>query len=81
MTDEVNHPHHYCFGGIECIDAMKACSSREEFLGYLRLTHMKYNWRVNQKHGDPVIDAKKAQWFWDRYVQELKGEQPSSYLP
>ena len=74
MTDEVNHPSHYCFGEIECIDAMKACSSREEFLGYLRLTHMKYNWRVNHKHEDRVIDAKKAKWFWDRYVEELKSE-------
>jgi hypothetical protein len=33
---------------------------------------MKYNWRVNHKHGNPVEDAQKAQWFWNRYVEELK---------
>lgn len=71
MSDSVNHPSHYTFGSIECIDAMKACSSREEFLGYLRLTHFKYNWRIKHKHGDPTEDAKKAQWFWNRYVEEL----------
>jgi len=70
-TNMIDHPSHYCHGDIECIDAMKACSSREEFLGYLRLTHLKYNWRVNHKHGNPLEDAQKAQWFWNRYVEEL----------
>ena len=71
MSDSVNHPSHYTHSEIECIDAMKACASREEFLGYLRLSHFKYNWRLKHK-GFPVTDSEKAQWFWDRYVEELK---------
>jgi len=72
MTDSVNHPSHYTFGKIECIDAMKAMSSREEFIGYLRLTHLKYNWRLKHKHGDPIECAEKAQWYWNRLLEELK---------
>lgn len=72
MSDSINHPSHYCQGDIECIDAMRACSSREEFLGYLRLSHFKYSWRLNHKHENPIEDAEKAKWFWDTYLEELK---------
>jgi len=71
--DAVNHPNHYTHSEIECIDAMKACSTEEEFRGYLRLSHFKYNWRMKHKHGDPLEDAQKAQSYWNRFVEELAG--------
>ena len=35
-TDAVNHPSHYCDGGIETIDYIRAKMSREEFIGYCK---------------------------------------------
>ncbi len=47
----VDHPDHYNQGAIECIDALEAASSPEEFAGWLRLTIMKYLWRMRAKDG------------------------------
>ena len=69
MTDAVNHPSHYTSGDIECIDAMKAMLSREEFIGYLRGNAFKYQWRLRHK-GNPVEDLSKA----ERYLDWLKAE-------
>ena len=43
--DPVEHPSHYCKGGIECIDAIRASMSREAFAGYCKGNLMKYVWR------------------------------------
>ena len=34
--DAVNNPPHYKTGDIECIDAMKATMSADQFIGYLK---------------------------------------------
>ena len=36
IGDLVNKPEHYNQGSIECIDAIEAMLSKEEFIGYLR---------------------------------------------
>jgi hypothetical protein len=46
MTDPVN-PEHYRQGGIECIDAIEAALTPEEFRGYCKGNAMKYIWRMN----------------------------------
>lgn len=66
----VNSPLHYTQGGIECIDALKAALTLEEFRGFLKGNAIKYLWRINYKT-DPAIDAKKAQWYINRLVEEL----------
>lgn len=68
--DAIN-PSHYTQGGIEAIDAMEACSTDEEFVGHLRLTAMKYCWRLNDK-GDPVENAKKCRWYIERLIAKLE---------
>jgi hypothetical protein len=68
-SDAIN-PIHYKGNGVECIDAIKAQMSREEFLGYLRGNVTKYTFRMRQK-GDPVENARKANWYLDRLMQEL----------
>jgi hypothetical protein len=70
MSDEVNHPDHYASGDIECIDAMQAQASAEEFQGHLRLNVVKYMWRFRQKGG--VQSLKKARWYLDRLIAELE---------
>lgn len=65
--DPVNNPSHYASGGIECIDAMQAMLSREEFIGYLRGNIFKYQWRYKLKNG--VEDLKKAQWYQNKLIE------------
>ena len=69
--DMVNHPSHYIGNGIECIDAMKACVTPEEFRAHLKLTAIKYLWRYEKK-ANPLEDIQKALFYMNRLEQELK---------
>ena len=71
-VDLVNHPPHYTQGGIECLDAIKASMSREQFLGYLKGNEMKYVWRYEHKGG--VEDLKKANFYLTRLIAEVSPE-------
>lgn len=59
--DNVNHPGHYTQGGIECIKAIEASMTSEEFQGYCKGNVMKYVWRFREKNG--LEDLKKAQVY------------------
>ena len=65
--DNVNHPSHYTQGEIECIDAMRAQASQEEFEGHLKLCVVKYLWRWRDKGG--VEDLRKARWYLDELIK------------
>jgi hypothetical protein len=67
QPDEVNHPPHYTDGGIECIEAIEASLTPEEFRGYCKGNLMKYGWRERLKGGTKSL--KKAQWYLDRLIQ------------
>lgn len=69
-SDNVNHPNHYTQGGIECIDALKAIMTPEEFKGFLRGNVMKYIWRTEKKNG--TEDLKKAQWYLTKLITETQ---------
>ncbi|MFZ9095535.1 MAG: DUF3310 domain-containing protein [bacterium] len=69
MSDNIN-PAHYNSGDIECIDAIKASMTTNEFHGYLRGNNMKYLWRYRQKGG--VEDLKKAEWYLRRLILEFE---------
>lgn len=76
MTDQIN-PLHYKSDTIECIDAMKACSTPEEFRGHLKLTVLKYLWREDKKgKGDQarVENLEKAAWYLERLIGDLRGD-------
>lgn len=70
--DNVNNPAHYTQGEIECIDAIKASMSSEEFRGFLRGNMFKYNWRCNYKGG--AEDIKKLIWYAQRLLKEMEGQ-------
>jgi hypothetical protein len=61
-NDEVNNPAHYNIGAIECIDAIEAMLTFEEFVGYLRGNSLKYRWRFRYKD-NPISDLSKASWY------------------
>lgn len=71
--DPVNHPAHYTGGDIECIDAIKARMTKEEFIGFLRGHIIKYTWRMRNK-GNPLQDYKKSMWYTDKLISVIKEE-------
>ena len=60
-ADMVNHPPHYTAGGIECIEAIRAALTPDEFRGHCKANAMKYIWRERNKGGDESI--RKAIWY------------------
>ena len=67
--DPVTRPLHYqSESGIECIDAIQAALTPEEFRGYCKGNVMKYLWR-SQRKGAKIQDEKKAQWYLNRMVE------------
>lgn len=66
-TDPVNDPPHYKQGHIECIEAIKAALTPEEYRGYLKGTVFKYLWRERLKGGDESV--RKAEWFLKRIYE------------
>ena len=66
-ADMVNSPSHYKTGKIECIEAMEAMLTAEEFIGYLRGNAFKYLWRYRTK-GKAYEDLQKAQWYLNRLI-------------
>ena len=68
--DLVNNPPHYNKGAIECIDAIEAMLTHEEYVGYLRGNSLKYRWRFRYKNG--VQDLEKAKWYEQRLMETLK---------
>tara|TARA_Y100001937_G_scaffold116490_1_gene168485 strand:+ start:740 stop:967 length:228 start_codon:yes stop_codon:yes gene_type:complete len=71
IMDEVNFPSHYRKGKIECIDAIEAALTTEEFLGYLKGQIIKYTWRAKHK-GKESQDYQKLQWYSTRLVNFTK---------
>jgi hypothetical protein len=70
MKENVKEPSHYK-GEIECIAAIKASMSQQQFKGYLKGNVMKYLWRYDRKNG--LEDLQKA----DVYLQWLIKEEPT----
>lgn len=66
--DNVNHPTHYTDGGIECIEAIEAQLTLEEYRGYLRGNCAKYLWRCNLKAAT-LEDLKKCRWYLNRLIE------------
>lgn len=71
--DPVNRPSHYTSGGIECIDAIAASMTPDEYAGFLKGQVVKYIWRYRLK-GKPVEDLKKARNYLDRLIQITEKE-------
>jgi hypothetical protein len=60
----VNHPTHYAAGDIECIDAIRAALTPDEFRGFCKGNVIKYAWRERLKGG--VESLRKAAWYLAR---------------
>lgn len=68
--DFVNSPPHYCEGSIECIDAIRAALSDDEYRGYLKGAILKYVWRERHKNG--LQDIQKLGWYANELAAFIK---------
>lgn len=71
-NDVVNHPNHYCQGGIECIKAIEASMPPDGFQDYCKGNVLKYIWRWRDKAG--VEDLKKARVYLNWLIESAEKE-------
>jgi hypothetical protein len=69
-VDLVNQPPHYRQGEIECIDAIEAALTPEEFRGYCKGNALKYIWR--ERHKGQHSSLAKAAWYLARLLGTLE---------
>lgn len=70
-NDAVNHPSHYTAGGIECIEALKAATTRLTGIEAVCTANaIKYLWRWKDKNG--TEDIRKAIWYCERLLKEIE---------
>lgn len=70
--DEVNHPEHYTYGGIETWDFIEA-----KELSYHLASVIKYVSRAGKKEGNTELkDLKKAREHLDRRIKQLVNHYP-----
>ena len=72
--DMVESPPHYNNGSIECIEAIEAMLTKDEYIGYLRGNALKYMWRFRYKK-KPFEDLRKARWYEERLLKFLMENQ------
>ena len=73
-NNAVNHPAHYCQGGVECIDAIEAATTNLTGIEAVCTANViKYLWRWKQKNG--LQDLQKAQWYLNRLVKAVENEE------
>ena len=80
--DNVKSPSHYCKGGMECIDAIKAAVSdiADPFEAYCTGNIIKYIWRWNDKNG--VEDLNKAKQYADIIIEyRASKDKPDNGIP
>lgn len=65
--DPVTSPPHYTAGEIECIDAIRAALTPEEFRGFCKGNVIKYTWRERHKGQDESLA--KAVWYLERLTK------------
>ena len=70
--DMVNQPPHYKQGDIECIDAIKAALTEEEFRGYCKGNVIKYTWR--ERHKGNVESLEKARYYLNKLIDVMRGK-------
>jgi hypothetical protein len=79
MVDMVNRPPHYLVGGIEAIDVIKSRLTKEEYIGYLKGTKLKYDLRYPFKD-NPQQDLEKSDWYKNKLLEATQDDDVD-YIP
>jgi hypothetical protein len=69
-NDSVNHPSHYCNGGMECIDEMILVFGETTVADFCLCNVWKYRKRALHKNGEE--DLKKADWYMNKYKELIE---------
>ena len=69
--DEITKPKHYTQGTVECLDALDSMLEESSRIDFYRSQIVKYMWWLRDK-GDPLKDAKKAQFYLGRLIEKLE---------
>ena len=69
--DTITKVERYNQGAIECIDALESMLGRRDFVGWLRGTIVKYQWRLGHKAA-ALNEAQKADYYSRRLVATLQ---------
>lgn len=77
--DPVTKPVHYNLGGIECLDAMEASMTPDEFLGYLKGNIFKYLWRWRHK-SKGAEDLGKAAFYLGMLQERVKKREDATII-
>ena len=75
MSESVNHPQHYQSSGMECIEAIEAQMTPNEYRGFLKGNALKYLWRERMKGGTESLH--KAQWYLTKLIDHEQKQEPS----
>lgn len=67
--EQVDHPEHYSFGGLEVIEMMVQCFGWGAVMEFCYMNAFKYRMRAGKK-GDAMQDIRKAEWYED-YAKKL----------
>lgn len=70
VDPEVVRPAHYTRGAVECIVAIEAALTPEEYRGYLKGNVLKYFWRERDKGG--LQSIQKAEYYTQRLIKLLE---------
>lgn len=70
FCDPVNHPEHYTYGSVECIDAMLETQGADAVIHFCECNAFKYMWRHRHKKG--VEDLKKASWYLTKALELIE---------
>ena len=85
LNDKIHHPSHYCDGGIETIDYIKAKLTLEEFIGYCKGNVLKYVSRAGKKgsHSDELAneldDLSKAKVYLEFATKAIAEADPQFF--
>jgi hypothetical protein len=70
-SDPVKHPSHYCKGGLECINVIKAITSDHSGIMAVYVGNaQKYLWRFNRKNG--LEDLEKLKQYVQWMIEEVQ---------
>lgn len=73
-NEKINHPAHYCQGGIECIDAIEAATTNLTGIEAVCTANViKYIWRWKEKNG--AEDLRKAEWYLKRLAETVEAKE------
>ena len=71
MNDNINHPHRYTKGSIECIDAIESATvDLNGIEAFCTGNVIKYVWRWKEK--EQIDSLRKARWYLDHLIKHLE---------